>query len=184
MGGVNVITVYHRVRACGWTLEVNEHQDLLRKVDAVCHTDRFQTRNLPPENEDFWVGNESASVSVCRTERCNLWSSLPPNYPELCQSLWMRSLRHIRASTSNNTERVSVLNTQGPRKSIRINIWLAGETNAHFSFLTTSSVGLRLCHPDLRPQNKSSSDVFLIPTSDRVLWWSALLKPGQQPAEW
>lgn len=78
----------------------------------------------------------------------------------------------------------SPLCTQGLWKSTRINVWLDGESKAHFSFLTTSSVGLWLCHPDLRPQNKSSSDVFLILTSDRVLWWSVLLKPGQQPAKW
>lgn len=87
---------------------------------------------------------------------------------------FMQSLGHIKASASNNIQHVSVPNTEGFWKSICINIWFDEESKTHFSFLTTSSVGLWLCHPDLRPQNKSSSDVFLIVTSDRVLWWNGL----------
>lgn len=76
------------------------------------------------------------------------------NHPELCQNLLTRSLRHIRASASNNSRRVSDPNTQALWESI--NIWLDGESNTRFSFLTTGSVGPWLCRPDLQLQHKSS----------------------------
>lgn len=82
----------------------------------------------------------------------------------LCQNLLTGSLRHIRASASNNTQRDA--NSQALWESI--NIWLYEESNTRISFLTTSSVVLWLCHPDLQLQNKSSADVFLIVTSDRA----------------
>lgn len=57
------------------------------------------------------------------------------------------SLRHIGASASNNAECISDQNTQGIRKSVHINIWLAGESNTHFSSLSSISVGLVIVPP-------------------------------------